>query len=283
MTIKVYNPTTSSRRKTSTVSFGELTKKKPEKRLLRVQRQESGRNNQGRITITGRGGGNKRHYRLIDNRTCNFDQEAKVIALEYDPNRSARLALVCYQNGKKSYIVAPQDLKVGDRILTTRKRAKINLGNRFPLKYIPIGTSVYDIELVRGKGGQLVRSAGAMAVLLAKEGTQVHLKLPSGEVRIIKGDCLATIGQVSNLDYENIRWGKAGRMRHRGKRPDVRGKAMNPVDHPHGGGEGNSPIGMKHPKTRTGKPALGFKTRKKKKFSNRYILKRRTGEKLSNG
>jgi len=279
MGIKVYNPTTPSRRKMSVVTFKQLTKKKPEKDLLRRRNQTSGRNNQGKITVRHRGGGNRRHFRVIDFNYQIFNIPAKVLSIEYDPNRSAHLALVRYQSGQKRYIIAPEDLKVGTQIIVGKK-TKIALGNRCHLRNIPIGTGIYNIELLPNKGSKLVRSAGTLAVVLAKEGNFAHVKLPSNEVRMILADCFASIGQVSNIDLENVRIGKAGRTRHKGIRPTVRGKAMNPVDHPHGGGEGGSPIGLKHPKTPQGMPALGYKTRQRNKYSNRYIVKRRHGEKV---
>ncbi len=280
MAIKVYNPTTAARRKMSTVVFSGLTKKEPERKLLRRKIRSSGRNDVGHLTVRHRGGGSKRHYRLIDFDYQILNVTAKVISLEYDPNRTSFIALVCYQNGEKKYIIAPENLKVGAEIITAKK-AKASLGNRCALRNIPIGTGIYNVELSPGRGSKLVRSAGVLATVLAKENDVVHLRLPSSEVRIIPADCFASIGQVSNVDHENVRIGKAGRVRYSGRRPQVRGKAMNPVDHPHGGGEGGSPIGLKHPKTPTGMPALGYKTRKRNKFSNRYIVKRRHGEKIA--
>ncbi|MFC1651722.1 50S ribosomal protein L2 [Patescibacteria group bacterium] len=279
MALKIYKPTTPARRKMSVVDFKELTKKSPEKKLITPNPSKAGRNQKGRITVRRRGGGHKKHYRIVDFGRSFFGVPAKVIALEYDPNRSTHIALIRYQNGSEIYIIAPKDLKVGNEIVAGKK-TKIAIGNRLQLKYISIGTGVYNVELSSGSKGQIARSAGTFATVLAKEGDRVHLKLPSSEVRIFDGSCFATIGQVSNIDHENVRLGKAGRARHMGRRPKVRGKAMNPCDHPHGGGEGSSPIGLKHPKTPTGKPALGYRTRKKRKFSNRYIVKRRTGEKV---
>ncbi len=280
MGIKVYNPTTPARRRMSTVDFSELSKVNPRKKKLKSLHSKAGRNNQGKITVHQRGGGAKRHYRLVDFKRELLNVTAKVISLEYDPNRSAFIALIRYNNGgREDYVLAPKDLKVGDKIITA-VRGDISIGNRFHLKNIPIGTSVYNIELIKNKGGQIVRSAGSSATVLAKENEDVHIKLPSGEIRLINKNCFATIGQISNIDHENVRLGKAGRVRHMRRRPKVRGKAKNPCDHPHGGGEGGSPIGLKHPKTPTGKPALGYRTRKKKKFSNRYIIRRRTGEKV---
>lgn len=275
MGIKRYKPTTAGRRKSSVDDFSDITKSKPEKSLIKIKKRSGGRNFQGKITVRHRGGGAKRYLRLVDFRQDKYNLPAEVKAIEYDPNRGARLALVGYQDGQKSYILAPVDLKVGDKVVSSDNKCEINIGNRLPLKNIPTGTAVYNVELTPGKGGELARSAGSQASLMAIDAGYAHLKLPSGEVRMVKEDCLASIGQVSNPDYRSIRWGKAGRMRMRGRRPTVRGKAMNPVDHPHGGGEGKHPIGLTHPKTPQGKPALGPKTRKKGKKSNRFIIKRR--------
>jgi len=281
MALKVYKPVTPARRKMSVVDFKELTKKNPQKKLLSPHPSKAGRNQKGRITVRRRGGGHKRHYRIVEFGRSSFGVPAKVIALEYDPNRSAHIALIRYESGKEVYIIAPKNLKVGSEIVAG-KRTKIAVGNRLQLKYIPIGTGVYNVELSKETSGrgQIARSAGVFAAVLAKEGDKVHLKLPSSEVRVFDGSCFATVGQVSNIDHGSVRLGKAGRSRHLGRRPKVRGKAMNPCDHPHGGGEGSSPIGLKHPKTPTGKPALGYRTRKRKKLSNRYIIKRRSGEKM---
>ncbi len=278
MAIKIYKPTTAARRQMSTVVSKQLVKKESKKNLLRKKHKRSGRNNSGRITVRHRGGGNRQHYRIIDFDYSILNVPAKVISLEYDPNRTAWIALICYQNGVQRYIVAPDNLKMGDQIIVARK-TKIALGNRCALRNIPIGTGVYNIELEPGRGSKLVRSAGVLATVLAKEGDFVHLRLPSDEIRMIPADCFASIGQVSNVDHANIRIGKAGRVRHHGHRPQIRGKAMNPCDHPHGGGEGGSPVGLKHPKTPQGMPALGYKTRKRNKFSDRYIVKRRRSRK----
>ena len=275
MPIKVYKPVTPGRRKSSVNAFAELTASKPQKSLTASKRRISGRNNSGRITVRHRGGGAKRRYRLVDFKRQDFDIEGTIKTLEYDPNRSAWIALIVYKNGKKSYILAAQDMNVGDIILSSQNRIEIKPGNRMPLERIPEGTVVYNIELTPGKGGAIIRSAGASAQLMAIEGKFATVKLQSKEVRKVPKSSAATIGSVSNPDHRLVRWGKAGRTRHRGKRPTVRGKAMNPVDHPHGGGEGSNPIGMKHPKTPWGKPALGVKTRKAKKASNKLIVSRR--------
>ncbi|HHW30190.1 MAG TPA: 50S ribosomal protein L2 [Clostridiaceae bacterium] len=274
MAIKHYNPTTPSRRFMTTLSFEEITKKEPEKSLLEPLKKRGGRNSYGRITVRHKGGGAKQKYRIIDFKRDKDGIEAKVAAIEYDPNRSANIALLHYVDGEKRYILAPVDLKVGDTVVSG-KDADIKPGNALPLAYIPVGTNVHNIELKPGKGGQLVRSAGSSAQLMAKEGKYAQLRLPSGEVRMISLECKATIGQVGNIEHENVSIGKAGRKRWMGIRPTVRGVVMNPVDHPHGGGEGKSPIGMPSPVTPWGKPTLGYKTRDKKKKSNRYIIKRR--------
>ncbi len=275
MPVRRYKPTTPGRRISSVDSFSDITKKKkPEKSLLKKRKQQAGRNAQGKITVRHRGGGAKRHVRVIDYKQSKFDVPAKVAAIEYDPGRGARIALLHYADGEKAYMIAPIGLKQGDTIVSSQKKGEIKVGNRFPIANIPPGIGVYNIELEPGKGGQLVRGAGTTAQIMAVEGKNATLKLPSGEVRMVPKGCMATIGQTSNPDRRLIRWGKAGRMRHRGIRPTVRGKAMNPVDHPHGGGEGNVSIGLKHPKTPTGKPALGVKTRRKKS-SDKLILQRR--------
>jgi large subunit ribosomal protein L2 len=275
MAIKSYKPTTPGRRHASVVITSHLTKKRPEKRLLLTKKQAAGRNNQGKITVRHRGGGHKRFVRILDTARERLDQSAKVIALEYDPNRTAHLALVQYPDNEKRYIVAPDGLKVGDHIISSKEHAEIAVGNRLPLSKLPVGSMVYDLEIQPGLGAQLVRSAGSGAVIQAVEGEYAQVKLPSGEIRIFNKNCFATIGQVSNVDHENTRLGKAGKMRWFGIKPTVRGKAMNPVDHPHGGGEGHNPIGMKHPKTPWGKPALGVKTRKAGKYSDTFIIRRR--------
>lgn len=273
MAIKIYNPTTPSRRHMTTLSR-ELSKTAPEKSLLEKLRKKAGRNNHGKITVRHRGGGSKRKYRIIDFKRDKLDMTATVQTLEYDPNRSAHIALVLYEDGTKRYIVAPDGLKVGDQIVSGTS-ADIKAGNTLPLANIPLGTFIHNIELYPGKGAQLVRAAGTAAQLMAKENGMAQVRLPSGEVRLIRMECKATIGQVSNLDHENIHIGKAGRKRRMGIRPTVRGSVMNPVDHPHGGGEGKAPIGRPGPMTPWGKPALGHKTRKKKHRTDKFIVKRR--------
>ena len=275
MGIKVYKPTTPARRKTSVDTFSDVTKKRPEKKLIKIKKKTGGRNAQGRITVRHRGGGAKQFYRLIDYKRNRFDVPAVVEAIEYDPNRRARIALLKYEGGSKSYIIAPVDLKIGDKIVSSKKRVEIRSGNRMPLKHIPLGSMIYNIEITPGKGAQLVRTAGSSAKLMAVEGDYANIRMPSAEVRLIPSNALATLGRVSNPDARHIRIGKAGRKRHMGIRPTVRGKAMNPVDHPHGGGEGGSPIGLKAPKTPWGKKALGVITRKKKKYSNKFIIRSR--------
>ncbi|MDK2933510.1 MAG: large subunit ribosomal protein [Clostridiales bacterium] len=255
-------------------TFEELSKVEPEKSLLEPLKKNAGRNAYGRITVRHRGGGVKRKYRIIDFKRDKDGIPAKVLTIEYDPNRTANIALIEYEDGEKRYIIAPVGLKVGDTILSG-KDADIKTGNAMQLSDIPVGTLIHNIELKPGKGGQLVRSAGNAAQLMAKEGNYAQVRLPSGEVRMIRLDCKATIGQVGNLEHENISIGKAGRKRHMGWRPTVRGVVMNPVDHPHGGGEGKSPVGMPSPVTPWGKPTLGYKTRKKKKQSDKFIIKRR--------
>ena len=274
MGIKKYKPTTPGRRGASVLTYEELTQKKPEKALLEVGKKRSGRSG-GKISVRHRGGGSKRHYRLVDFKRFKYDVPAKVLALEYDPNRTAFIALVAYEDGEKSYILAPGNLKVGEKIISSREKVEIKNGNRTPLKNIPPGSLVYNLELKASQGGRLIRSAGSAATLMGLERDFAQLKMPSGEIRLFPREAMATIGQVSNLDHRKVRLGKAGRKRWRGIRPTVRGKALTPVDHPHGGGEGGSPIGLKHPKTPWGKPALGARTRKKKKKSNRFIIKRR--------
>jgi large subunit ribosomal protein L2 len=254
-------------------SFEEITKEKPEKSLLLPLRKTAGRNSQGKVTVRHRGGGSKRHLRLIDFKRGKIGVPGRVAAIEYDPNRSARIALIYYADGDKRYILAPLGLKVGDTI-KAGEDTELTPGNALPLRLIPGGTLIHNIEMVRGKGGQLVRSAGGAAQLMAKEGEYTLIRLPSGELRRLKSDCMATIGQLSNVDHQNIKLGKAGRTRWLGRRPTVRGSAMTPRDHPHGGGEGRSPIGMPGPKTPWGKPALGYKTRKPK-ASDKMIVKRR--------
>ena len=274
MAIKSYKPTTPSRRFMTVTDFSELSKVKPERSLLVNLKKTAGRNSYGRITVRHRGGGNKVKYRIIDFKRNKIDMNATVLTLEYDPNRSAFIALIQYEDGEKSYIIAPNGLKVGD-VVVSSENADIKPGNTLPIKNIPVGTIIHNIELAPGKGAQLVRSAGNSAQLMAKEGKYAQVRLPSGEVRMILTVCKATIGQVSNIDHENVSVGKAGRKRHMGIRPTVRGVVMNPCDHPHGGGEGKSPIGRPAPVTPWGKPALGLKTRKKKKQSNKFIVKSR--------
>ncbi len=273
MSIKVYNPTTNARRGMSVTDYSELSKVAPEKSLLRPLKKNSGRNNYGRITVRHHGGGNRRKYRVIDFKRTKFDVEATVKTLEYDPNRSAHIALIEYADGEKSYILAPVGLKVGDKV-EAGPQADIKPGNALPLTNIPVGTFIHNVELYPGKGGQLARAAGNAAQLMAKEGVYALLRLPSGELRNVPVNCMATVGQVGNTDHENVKIGKAGRTRHLGIRPTVRGSVMNPNDHPHGGGEGKSPIGRPGPVTPWGKPALGYKTRKKKKSSDKLIVKR---------
>jgi len=274
MPIKKYNPTSPARRFMTVSTFEEITKKEPEKSLLAPLKKKGGRNAYGRITVRHHGGGAKKKYRIIDFKRDKDNIPAKVTAIEYDPNRSARIALLTYVDGEKRYIIAPDGLKVGDQVISG-PNADIKPGNALPLENIPVGTVIHNIELKPGKGGQLVRAAGNLAQLMAKEGSYAQVRLPSGEVRKINIKCKATIGQVGNVDHENISIGKAGRKRWMGIRPTVRGVVMNPVDHPHGGGEGKSPIGMPSPVTPWGKPTLGYKTRKKNKLSNKLIVKRR--------
>lgn len=256
-------------------TFDDITKKAPEKSLTVIKKKHSGRNFQGKITVRHRGGGAKQRYRIIDFKREKYDIPATVEAIEYDPNRSARIALVKYEDGEKRYVVAPVGLKVGDKIVSSQKKIEIKVGNRLRIEDIPTGLIIHAIELLPGKGAQMARSAGAGVQLMAIEGKYAQLKMPSGEIRMVSKDCMATIGQVSNPEHQHIEIGKAGRKRHMGIKPTVRGKVMNPVDHPHGGGEGRNPIGLKHPKTPWGKPALGVKTRKHGKKSDRLIIKRR--------
>lgn len=272
--LKNYKPTTPGRRGTSVIDTSSLSKKRPEKSLTVYIKDKAGRSG-GEVTVRHQGGGVKRLYRQIDFRQDKLDIPARVKSLEYDPNRSAWVALIYFNDGEKRYILASHDLKIGDIIIVSKNKIDAKSSNRMPLKYIPTGTLVHNIELVPGTGGKIVRSAGTGAILMTIEKGLAQLKLPSKEIRLVSENCLASVGQVSNPDWRLVRWGKAGRMRLRGIRPSVRGKAMNPVDHPHGGGEGHSPIGLVHPKTPWGKPALGVKTRNKKKWSNKYILKRR--------
>ena len=274
MPVKFYKPTTPGRRGMSVTDYSGLSKTGPEKSLLEPLKKHSGHNNYGRITVRHRGGGNRKKYRIIDFKRSRFDVPATVLTLEYDPNRSAHIALIQYQDGEKNYILAPVGLKVGDTVVSGTT-ADIKPGNALPLKNIPTGTVIHNIELYPGKGGQLARAAGNSAQLMAKENNMALLRLPSGELRNVPIGCMAAIGQVSNIDHENINIGKAGRKRHMGWRPTVRGSVMNPCDHPHGGGEGKSPIGRPGPVTPWGKPTLGYKTRKKHSRSDKYIVKRR--------
>ena len=277
MAIRVYKPTSPARRFMSVLTYEELTKKAPERSLTEYLKKNAGRNNQGKITVRHQGGGNKVKYRIIDFKRNKDNIPAKVTAIEYDPNRSAFIALVCYADGEKRYILAPLGLKVGDTVISG-ETADIKPGNCLPIANIPVGTLIHNIEIKAGRGGQMVRSAGNAAQLMAKEGQYAQVRLPSGEVRKLAMNCRATIGTVGNTDHENVRIGKAGRKRHMGIRPTVRGSVMNPNDHPHGGGEGKSPIGMPAPVTPWGKPALGLKTRKHKKYSNKMIVKRANGK-----
>ncbi len=274
MAVKKYKPTTPGQRGMTGYTFEEITKSTPERSLLVPLRKSGGRNAYGRVTVRHRGGGNRRFIRLVDFKRDKRDIPAKVAAIEYDPNRTARLALLHYADGEKRYIVAPVDLKVGDTVMAGEK-AEIRPGNSLPIANIPVGTMVHNIELRPGKGGQLVRSAGASAQLLAKEGSFAQIRLPSGEVRLVHQVCYATIGQVGNLDHGNIKLGKAGRKRHLGIRPTVRGTAMSPRDHPHGGGEGRQPAGMPGPKSPWGRPTRGYKTRRNKQ-TDKYIVRRRS-------
>ena len=276
MGIKTYNPYTPSRRHMTGSDFSEITKSTPEKSLIVSKNSKAGRNAQGKITVRHRGGGAKRKYRIIDFKRYKDGIPATVKSIEYDPNRTANIALICYADGQKAYIIAPNGLQVG-AVLMNGPEAEIKLGNCLPLAQIPVGTMVHNVELHPGKGGQLVRSAGNAAQLMAKEGKYATLRLPSGEMRLVPIQARATVGQVGNIDHELINIGKAGRKRHMGIRPTVRGSVMNPNDHPHGGGEGRAPIGRSGPMTPWGKPALGYKTRKKNKQSNKMIVRRRDG------
>ena len=273
MAIRVYKPTSSARRFMSVLTYEEITKKTPEKSLTEYLKKHSGRNKQGKITVRHQGGGNKVKYRVIDFKRNKLGIPAKVAAIEYDPNRSAFIALLNYADGEKRYILAPLDLKVGDTVVAG-ENADIKPGNALPMANIPVGTLIHNLEIKPGRGGQLVRSAGAYAQLMGKEGAYAQVRMPSGEFRKFPMNAMATIGTVGNTDHSNVRIGKAGRKRHMGIRPTVRGVVMNPCDHPHGGGEGKSPVGMPAPVTPWGKPALGLKTRKHKKYSNKLIVKR---------
>ena len=274
MGIKKVKPTTAGRRQATFDDFFDITKTKPEKNLIIIKKRMGGRNAQGKITIRHRGGGAKRYIRLVDFKRDKFDIPAKVASIEYDPNRGARIALLNYRDGAKRYIVARVDLVVGEEVLASKNQIEIKRGNAMPVKYIPAGVAVYNLELEPGQGGRIARGAGNSVSVMGVEGKYAQIKMPSGEIRLVSKECLCTIGQVSNPDKRHIKLGSAGRSRHLGIRPTVRGKAMNPVDHPHGGGEGNQPIGLKHPKTPWGKPALGVKTRKHR-YSDKFIIKRR--------
>jgi large subunit ribosomal protein L2 len=276
MAIKRYKPTSPGRRGMSAATFDEVTKWTPERSLLEAKKRTGGRNNQGRITARHRGGGSYHHYRVVDFKRNKPGVQATVVGIEYDPNRSARIALLQYADGEKRYILAPLGLNAGDTV-SSGPDAEIRIGNALPLRNIPLGTQVHNVELQIGRGGQIVRSAGATAQLMAKEGNYATLRLPSGEMRLVHLNCMATVGQVGNLDHQNIVIGKAGRNRWRGIRPHVRGAAMNPVDHPHGGGEGRAPVGLKGPKTKWGKPARGVRTRNNKR-SDQFIVRRRGGK-----
>ena len=277
MAIKFYKPTTPGRRNMSVTDYSALSKVDPEKSLLAPLNKNAGRNSYGRITVRHRGGGHRRKYRIIDFKRNKLDMPATVLTLEYDPNRSAHIALVQYEDGEKRYIVAPQGLRVGD-IVVSGADADIKPGNALPLSAIPTGTFIHNVELYPGKGAQLARSAGAMAQLMGKENNMALIRLPSGEMRYVPLNCMATVGQVGNVDHENVKIGKAGRKRHMGWRPTVRGSVMNPCDHPHGGGEGKSPIGRPGPVTPWGKPALGYKTRNHHNRSDKFIVKRRNSK-----
>jgi large subunit ribosomal protein L2 len=274
MAVKHFRPYTPSRRNMTVSGFEEITKDSPEKSLLASKKKNAGRNSYGRITVRHQGGGNRQKYRIIDFKRLKDDVSATVLGIEYDPNRSANIALIQYEDGEKAYILAPQGLKDGDTVMNGAK-ADIKVGNCLPLEAIPVGTIIHNIELNPGQGGKLVRSAGQEAQLMAKEGEYANLRLPSGEMRLVSIRCRATIGTIGNQEHENIKLGKAGRTRHMGIRPTVRGSVMNPNDHPHGGGEGRAPVGHAGPMTPWGKPALGYKTRDKKKASNKFIVKRR--------
>ena len=277
MANKRYKPTTPSHRNMISPSFEEITKFSPEKSLLATKKKTAGRNSYGKITVRHHGGGNKQKYRIIDFKRNTVDSAAKVIGIEYDPNRTAYIALVEYEDGTRSYVLAPSGLTDGD-VIYSGASADIKVGNTLPIANIPVGTVIHNIELYPGKGAQLVRSAGAAAQLMAKENGMAQVRLPSGEVRLVRVECKATIGQVGNLEHENVKLGKAGKTRHRGIRPHVRGSVMNPCDHPHGGGEGRSPIGRPTPVTPWGKPTNGYKTRNKKARTNKFIVKSRNGK-----
>jgi large subunit ribosomal protein L2 len=273
MAVKKYKPTTPSQRNMTGYTFEEITKSTPERALLRPMRKHGGRNVYGRVTVRHRGGGHRRNIRLVDFKREKRDIPARVSAIEYDPNRTARLALLFYADGEKRYIIAPLDLRVGDTVVSS-VTAEVRVGNSLPIANIPVGTLVHNVELKEGKGAQLVRAAGGAAQLLAKEGDYAQIRMPSGEVRLVRQNCYATVGQVGNLDHSNVKLGKAGRKRHLGVRPTVRGTAMSPRDHPHGGGEGRQPTGLPGPKSPWGKPTRGYKTRRNKK-TDQFIVRRR--------
>ncbi|MEK7159098.1 MAG: 50S ribosomal protein L2 [Patescibacteria group bacterium] len=275
MAIKVYKPNTSARRGMSIIDRSHLTKKRPEKNLVTILKKSGGRNVHGRITVRHIGGGEKQFYRLVDFKRDRFDIPAKVVAIEYDPNRTANIALLFYRDGVKSYIVAPDGLQEKDTVISSKGKVDIKTGNCTALENVPVGTLIHNIERVPGRGAEMARSAGSWCKLMAIEGPYAQLRLPSSEIRLVPKECLATFGQVSNPEHMHVSIGKAGRKRHMGVKPTVRGKVMNPVDHPHGGGEGRNPIGLKHPKTPWGKPALGVPTRKHHKSSDKFILTRR--------
>ncbi len=275
MAVKIYKPTSPGRRKSSVATFEDITKHQPAKSLTMMLKSSGGRNVQGKITVRHRGGGNKRYYRVIDFKQDRYDALATVTAIEYDPNRTSRIALIKYPDGEQRYILAPQDLRVGMTVVSSRRPVPIQVGNRTALEHLPVGMMVHNIELQPGKGGEIVRSAGVGATLMGVEGEYAQLKMPSGEIRLVPKAAGGSIGQLSNPDHINVRLGKAGRRRYLGIRPSVRGKAMNPVDHPHGGGEGVNPIGLKYPKTPWGKHARGVKTRRKHRRSDGFILQRR--------
>ena len=274
MGIKTFRPYTPSRRNMTVLTYDEITKKTPEKSLLTKKKKNAGRNSYGRITVRHQGGGNRQKYRIIDFKRKKDNMVATVIGIEYDPNRTSNIALIQYEDGEKAYIIAPVGLKDGDKVISG-ENVDIKPGNCLPIENIPVGTLIHNIELNPGQGGKLVKAAGGEAQLMAKEGDYAHIRLPSGEMRLVRAKCRATIGTIGNTDHSNVKLGKAGRTRHMGIRPTVRGSVMNPVDHPHGGGEGRAPVGHAGPLTPWGKPALGYKTRNKKKQSNKFIVKRR--------
>jgi large subunit ribosomal protein L2 len=279
MPVRKLKPTSPGRRNSSFQDFSDITKKVPEKKLVIIKKKHSGRNSQGKITVRHQGGGVKRYIRLVDFKRDKFDIPGKVVSIEYDPNRGSRISLVNYNDGEKRYIITPIGLKINDVISSSKKLIDIEPGNTMPLEFIPAGVMVHNVELVPGQGAKIARGAGDGLFVMGVEKKYAQVKMPSGEIRLIRKECLCTIGQVSNPDLRHVRWGKAGRMRYLGIRPTVRGTAMNPVDHPHGGGEGNQSIGLKHPKTKWGKNAYGVKTRKKKNQSNKFIIQRRKKKK----